>query len=168
MSTKIIGLLLSCGVALGVAQSAIASGDHAESHERESMHGQEPADSGIGHPGKPMSRARVIKMTMSDGMRFSPADIRVKAGETVRFVVANTGKLRHEMVLATAAELKEHSEMMKKFPGMEHSEPNMVTVEPGGSGEIVWTFTQTGKVEFGCLQPGHFDAGMKGAVTVSK
>jgi Uncharacterized copper-binding protein len=56
---------------------------------------------------------------------------------------------------------------MKKFPEMEHSDPNMATVPPGKTGEIVWKFTKSGKVDFACLQPGHYDAGMKGAVTVA-
>lgn len=51
---------------------------------------------------------------------------------------------------------------------MEHADPNMVTLAGGKTGEIVWQFTKAGKVDFGCLQPGHYDAGMKGAVKVSK
>ena len=43
-----------------------------------------------------------------------------------------------------------------------------VTLAPGKTGEIVWQFTKAGKVDFACLQPGHYDAGMKGAVNVSK
>jgi len=70
-------------------------------------------------------------------------------------------------VLGTEKELKEHYEVMKKNPEMEHADGNMVTVAPGQTGEIVWQFTKTGKVDFACLQPGHYDAGMKGAVNVS-
>jgi uncharacterized cupredoxin-like copper-binding protein len=57
---------------------------------------------------------------------------------------------------------------MKKHPGMAHAEPNMLTLAPGKTGELVWQFTQAGTVDFACLQPGHFDAGMKGAVRVAK
>ena len=56
---------------------------------------------------------------------------------------------------------------MKKYPEMEHADENQVTVASGKSGEIIWQFTQAGKVNFACLQPGHYDAGMKGAVAVS-
>ena len=56
--------------------------------------------------------------------------------------------------------------MMKKNPEMEHADANMVTVVPGKTGEIIWQFTKAGKIDFACLQPGHFDAGMKGLVTV--
>jgi len=34
------------------------------------------------------------------------------------------------------------------------------------TGEVVWQFTQAGTVHFACLHPGHYEAGMKGAVAV--
>ena len=110
---------------------------------------------------------RTVKVDMTDAMRFVPASVTVSQGETVRFVVSNSGKLKHEFVLGTEKELKEHYEVMKKFPEMEHADPNMVTVAPGKSGEVIWQFTKAGKVDIGCLQPGHYDAGMKGAVSVA-
>ena len=103
---------------------------------------------------------------MTDAMRFTPASITVKKGETVRFVVKNSGKLKHEMVLGTANELREHAELMKKFPEMEHEEPNQVVLDPGKEGELVWQFTKSGTFDFACLQPGHFDAGMRGKIAV--
>ena len=103
---------------------------------------------------------------MSDAMRFTPASVTVKKGETIRFVVKNSGKLKHEMVLGTAKELREHAELMKKFPEMEHADPNQLSVEPGKKGELVWQFTRVGTFDFACLQPGHFDAGMCGKVAV--
>jgi uncharacterized cupredoxin-like copper-binding protein len=114
----------------------------------------------------PRSAKRVIHIEMSDSMRFSPAKIKVRKGESVRFEVTNKGKLKHEMVLGTMAELKEHGEMMKQFPDMEHDEPHMVYVNPGKAGEIGWQFTQSGDFYFACLQPGHFDAGMVGRIKV--
>ena len=56
---------------------------------------------------------------------------------------------------------------MKKNPQMEHAEPNMVTLAPGKTGEVIWRFTKAGKVDFACLQPGHYEAGMKGLVDVA-
>jgi hypothetical protein len=38
------------------------------------------------------------------------------------------------MVIGSIAELKEHAEMMRKMPGMEHDEPNMITLKPGQRG----------------------------------
>ena len=56
--------------------------------------------------------------------------------------------------------------VLSKFPGMEHSEPYMAHVAPGKTGEILWKFSEPGEFGFGCLIPGHFDAGMKGRVIV--
>ncbi|MBC7954933.1 MAG: cupredoxin family protein [Cytophagales bacterium] len=121
----------------------------------------------IGVAGKPNKVSRTVTVDMTDTMRFNPASVAVKQGETIRFVVKNSGQLKHEFVLGTEKELEEHYEVMKKFPEMEHDDPNMVTVAPGKAGEVIWQFTQSGKVDFACLQPGHYDAGMKGAVTVA-
>lgn len=72
------------------------------------------------------------------------------------------------MVLGTEKDLKDHNEVMKKNPEMEHEDANMVTVAPGKTGEIIWQFTKAGKINFACLQPGHYDAGMKGLVNVAR
>ena len=134
-----------------------ASGNHPGGH----------ADANaIGQLGKAEHVNRTITITMFDCMRYSPATISVKQGETIRFVVKNSGKIKHEMVLGTEKELQEHYEVMKKNPEMEHEDDNMITVQPGKSGELIWRFTKAGKVGFACLMPGHYDAGMKGVVTV--
>jgi uncharacterized cupredoxin-like copper-binding protein len=99
-------------------------------------------------------------------MRFNPQSVTVKQGETIKFIVKNSGKVKHEMVLGTEKELKEHAEVMKQNPEMEHADENQITVQPGSSGEIIWQFTKSGKVNFACLQPRHFEAGMKGVVIV--
>lgn len=104
---------------------------------------------------------------MSDAMRFTPAAIQAKQGETIRFVVKNSGQISHEFVLGTEKDLMAHYEVMKKSPHMQHADDNMLTVAPGQSGELLWKFTQAGAVDFACLQPGHYDAGMKGAVAVA-
>ena len=120
----------------------------------------------IGIAADPRKAKRTIRVEMSDAMRFIPSEIEVRRGEVVRFVAANKGRVLHEMVLGTLDELKEHAELMKKFPNMEHDEPNMAHVAPGKSGEIGWRFTRAGTFFFGCLVPGHFDAGMVGRITV--
>jgi uncharacterized cupredoxin-like copper-binding protein len=136
--------------------AALAAGEHAGGHE----------GSAIGQPGVAARVSRTVNIDMRDDMRFHAAKFDVKQGETIRFVAKNSGKLKHEMVLGTAKELRDHNELMKKHPGMEHDEPSMVTVAPGKSGAIIWHFTRAGKVDFACLQPGHYDAGMKGMVNV--
>lgn len=145
--------------ALVMSSTALAAGAHAGGHGHD--------DEAIGKPGVAARANRTVTVDMTDAMRFSPASINVKRNETVRFIVKNSGKIKHEFVLGTEQELKEHYEQMKKFPEMEHADPNMVTVAPGKTGEVVWQFTRAGKVDFACLQPGHYEAGMKGYVKVA-
>jgi uncharacterized cupredoxin-like copper-binding protein len=124
------------------------------------------AHGGFGRPGDPKKATRNVRIGMADTMRYSPAELTVRRGETVKFIVRNHGKLKHEMVIGTMGELKQHAEMMKKHPGMEHEEAHMVDVEPGKTGILVWHFTKAGIFHFGCLEPGHFEAGMIGKVEV--
>lgn len=114
-----------------------------------------------------MEPNHTIEISMADTMRFSPESIEIKQGDVVRFVVTNGGALQHEFVLGTNESLEEHAALMIKFPNMEHEEPYMAHVDPGKNMEIVWKFSQAGDFEFGCLLPGHFDAGMKGTITVA-
>ena len=120
----------------------------------------------FGIAGDPKAVTRTIEVGMSDRMRFEPADLSVKSGETVRFVLRNHGAILHEMALGTMKELKAHAEMMRKHPGMEHDEAYMAHVKPQDSGEIVWRFNRKGTFHFACLVPGHFEAGMVGRVVV--
>lgn len=110
---------------------------------------------------------RTIDVSMLDKMRFEPSSLNVKLGETIRFVVRNDGKVMHEFVLGTQETNDTHAALMVKFPGMEHDAPYMAHVEPGKTGEIVWTFNEPGDFKFACLIAGHYQAGMVGAISVS-
>jgi uncharacterized cupredoxin-like copper-binding protein len=154
MKTRAL-LLASSGLLM--AASVLAAGSHGGGH----------GEAAIGKAGVAANVTRTINIDMKDDMRFHSSNFSVKQGETIRFVAKNSGKVKHEMVLGTQKDLIEHAEVMKKNPEMEHDDANMVTVAPGKSGEIIWHFTSAGKVDFACLQPGHFDAGMKGLVKVS-
>ena len=153
---------LAAASALAVSIPAFAAGNHAGGHG--DSHG---AGNPIGEPGQAAQATRTVKVDMIDAMRFVPDRIAVRRGETVRFVVRNQGQLKHEFVLGTLAEHKEHYEQMKRFPEMEHQDANMITLPAGGRGEVVWRFTRAGTVHIACLQVGHYDAGMKGQVQVS-
>jgi uncharacterized cupredoxin-like copper-binding protein len=110
---------------------------------------------------------RTIQVRMRDDMRFTPDRIVVRQGETVRFMVQNSGKVMHEFVIGTRQENQAHAKMMEKFPDMEHDEPYMAHVAPGKQGQIVWTFNRPGEFEFACLIAGHYTAGMVGRITVA-
>jgi len=153
-------------VSLVSATGAPAHDDRKNVKKEEQRADDHAAD--LGKPGDPGKVTRSIAVEMIDTMRFKPASIRVKRGETIRFIVRNTGKVKHEMVLGTIKELKEHAGLMRKFPEMEHADPNQVSVDPGMTGELVWQFTRAGTFDFACLVPGHFEAGMVGKIRVSR
>ncbi|HYF19732.1 MAG TPA: cupredoxin family protein [Ramlibacter sp.] len=109
---------------------------------------------------------RTVDVRMTDDMRFTPAVLEVREGETVRLRVRNAGKVLHELVIGTRQELDEHAALMQKFPHMEHDEPYMTHVKPGRRGEIVWNFNRPGEFDYACLIPGHYQAGMVGKIRV--
>ncbi|MBI3777640.1 MAG: cupredoxin family protein [Gammaproteobacteria bacterium] len=139
---------------------ALAGGKHAGGHDDDHA-------MAYGVPGEAAQVSRTIEVQAADNMRYTPAAITVRRGETVKFVVKNTGKLPHEFVLGNAQSLKEHAEMMRRYPDMEHDDPNMAKVAPGGTGTLIWKFTRAGTVDFACLIPGHYEAGMKGRIRVN-
>lgn len=159
--------LLCIGVLAGLIATvpAWAHGSAAHATKRPVTQPQmEQKDWGIA--GDARAVRRTLHITMSDRMRFTPDRIRVQTGETVRLVFRNEGRQLHEFVLGTRQELEAHAALMLKFPDMEHDEPYMAHVPPGRTAQIVWTFNRPGVFDFGCLIPGHFQAGMVGQVQV--
>lgn len=154
---------------------AFAAGSHGHGHA-----------SKTGEAGSASDVTSTIHITMGDNF-YEPLDINVKEGETVRFIVKNTGDFVHEFNIATGEMHRAHApEMMmmvehgvlepdrinwdaaKKMQasmghGM-HDEPNSVLLEPGKTGEIIWTFSNRAKLEFACNIPGHYESGMVGNI----
>ena len=149
---------------LAFAPLAFAHGDKAQAPKGFDYSKAEQTPFGIA--ADPRKAKRTIRVDMSDAMRYTPSEIEVRRGEVVRFIPTNKGQVLHEMVLGTMDELRQHAELMKKHPGMEHEAPHMAHVAPGKTGEIGWRFTHAGTFQFGCLIPGHFEAGMMGKVMV--
>jgi len=187
MKKTISILVIGALPALALAGGGDTTGQHEHAKERhehateqhkdaKKQHGHGSDDgSGMGHDhnesvaGRPGDRAnigRTVEVTMEDTMRFTPNQLKFDTGETVRFVMQNHGKIPHEFVIGSMSELKEHAEMMRTMPTMQHAEPNMVTVAAGAQGEVVWKFDQPGTVDFACLIPGHLEAGMRGSIKV--
>jgi uncharacterized cupredoxin-like copper-binding protein len=165
-----MSILAGCAlatVALGMGMTTPAVQAHEErAAAPKGFDASRVEDTPYGRAADPKTATRTVRVSMNDRMRFDPATITVRRGETLRFVVRNEGKVLHEMVLGTPEDIAQHAELMRKFPGMEHDEPNMVHVKPGASGEMAWTFDKPGTFAFACLVPGHFEAGMTGKVVV--
>ena len=127
-------------------------------------------EGGVGSPGDPAKVSRTIEISMVEN-RFKPSEINVKQGETIRFLLKNEGKKKHEMMIGSPEEIDEHGKMMKKHPDVEHpDDSHMVSVNPGDTRELVWHFADAGTTYFACPLPGHFKGmnfpGMKGTINV--
>ena len=110
---------------------------------------------------------RTIEITMDD-IEFDPASIEVTTGETIRFVFENKGEVDHDAFIGDAEAQADHEDEMSEMEGMDHGGGDEgITVEPGETGELTYTFEESASVEIGCHQPGHYEAGMKVDVTVS-
>lgn len=107
-----------------------------------------------------------IEVTLNDTFTIEPASMTVPAGVAVTFVVTNAGAIVHEFYLGDEAAQGEHEEEMMAG-GMQHDEPNGISLQPGQTKELVHTFEAPGPALAGCHEPGHYAAGMKASITVS-
>ncbi len=163
MHSKVIAACLAAALNSGVVLG------HGGSHDKKTARKPTAAANGetpFGLPGDPKKATRTIKVGMNDKMHFTSGHVHARQGDTFKFVVTNQGKVMHEMVIGTMKELKEHAELMKKHPGMEHDEPYMAHVSPGKTETIAWQFTKAGEFYYACLIPGHLEAGMIDKITV--
>jgi len=142
----------------------------------------------FGEPAPANKATRTVNVVLKD-IAFEPKNLQVKAGETVRFVLVNEGKLPHEFNLGEKAmhaehqkemvamqgkmfteamnhEGMEHGQMMDHGGGHGHGGGNTVLVMPGQRAELTWTFRKSAPIEFACNVPGHYQAGMVGALTI--
>lgn len=143
----------------------------------------------VGEAGKSSDVTRTINVKMYDNY-YEPENISIKEGETVKFVITNLGELVHEFNIATAEMHKAHGpEMMmmvdhgvleadkinqeaaKKMQASMghglHNAPNSALLEPGKSGEVIWSFPKKAELEFACNVPGHYESGMVGKIKLS-
>lgn len=154
-----IAVVSACS-ALAWTQLVGQAGDgHGHAHAETAA--QDASDARVQTP------TRTVTVTLSDDMRFTPANWQATSGETVRIQLINAGNVRHEFIIGTEAELQAHAEEMKKpNTGHNHHASNAVSVAAGATGELVWTFTDAGVLHIACFEPGHYEAGMRGTISV--
>lgn len=176
--------IIVAGTLLALVVSFVAAGGDTTMPGMQEMHGMhhgagmadhERASFAFGHPGQANEVNRTIQVTALDTMQYTPSTITVRQGETIKFVITNAGKIRHEFVLGDSSAQREHAEEMKKMmsmAGMEgmtmHDDPNGVSLEPGQTKTLIWHFTRPGSFKFACHEPGHYEAGMIGKVAVEQ
>lgn len=115
--------------------------------------------------------ARTVKVEMRD-ISYSIKTLDVTKGETIKFEFSNTGKAEHDAFVGDEMAQTDHEKEMSSGSnsGMstDHgSDPNAITVKPGKTGELTYTFDKAGTILIGCHETGHYAAGMKISVTVA-
>ena len=98
-------------------------------------------------------------------MRMDPAELTARVGVPVTFQVTNTGKIEHEFYIGSEAEQTAHDAEMLAGPMHEHL--NGVSLAPGQTRELTYTFERAGAVFAGCHVPGHYAAGMVARILVT-
>ena len=169
--------LVAVLIVLAFIFQASAGGSRDHSHDQ---------GTNIGRSGKTTEVNQTVLVTMYDNY-YKPKLLSFKEGETVRFVIKNDGSFVHEFSIATTIMHKAHEPEMLMLVehgvlepdkinwdiakamqismghGM-HNEPNSVLLEPGKTGEIIWTFSKNIDLEFACNIPGHYESGMVGTI----
>jgi len=138
----------------------------------------------IGEEGDSNKIDRVVNIKMYDNY-YEPNVVKIKKGETIKFIIENLGELVHEYNIGTKEmHIKHQPEMqklidheiilgdkidrikMKKMSKMDHSlghsHANSVMLEPKKTGELIWKFSKDIKLEMACNIPGHYETGMVG------
>lgn len=95
--------------------------------------------------------------------RFIPADVTVRPGSTVRFVITNTDPIDHEFILGDETVQRRHETGTEPSHG---AVPGEVSVAPGETAGTTYTFSRPGRLLIGCHAPGHYAYGMKGSVRI--
>jgi len=99
---------------------------------------------------------RVIRVFAGPVYTFNPSSITVAPGETVTFVVTTMGPLVHEFMVgpadAVAADLEGTAEV---------ADIGMMQTK-----SLTYTFNGSGPYAYACHAKGHYEAGMRGIITV--
>lgn len=116
--------------------------------------GPQPGESGFvaGTPAAP----RVVHVIAGPGDVFTPATISVALGETVTFVVTTMGPAVHEFKVGPAADVAADRD----------GTPEVADIGMMQTKSVTYTFAGSGPFAYACHAPGHYEAGMRGTITV--
>lgn len=107
-----------------------------------------------------------IEVNLTDSFRMEPAELTVRSGQPVTFVVTNTGVIEHEFYLGDEAAQAEQEQMMASGQ-MAHDTAESISLQPGETKELTYTFATVGLTFAGCHVAGHYAAGMKASITIT-
>ncbi len=114
----------------------------------------QPGDAGL-VPGT-ADAPRLVQIIAGPGYTFTPANITVQRGETVTFEVTTMGPLVHEFMVGPADTVAADQE----------GTPEIADIGMMQTKSLTYTFNGSGPYAFACHAPGHYEAGMRGTITV--
>ena len=163
---KVKALLTYGGISLAIVTAASL---YSLSYFNEHGGGGHGHSHGHGHgiPAPVITQAmKEVRIEVDDTMRFSPAIWEAQAGEPIRIILVNKGKVDHELVIGTEKEIVAHAKEMASPGAKGHHHTNEISAKPGQQAELVWTFKKPGQYDMACFETGHYEAGMKGVINV--
>jgi len=173
MKKNVISVLTMAAFTLGLtATSALAAETKKGDMNMVAPAHAEEEEITFGMPGMSNMVTRTITVSMQD-VAYDHKNLKFKNGETIRFILINKDDTDHEFTLGTAEMQAADRERMEKMMDMNmpmemEGEANAVSVPALQTKELIWTFKGPSQIEFACNIPGHYDAGMKGDLTVIK
>lgn len=149
----------------------VAVDDHAAEEVAEDDHAAEEDDHAAEEPG---SVDRVLEVELTE-FAFSVDSFVFAAGETVEFVITNSGVVPHEFRLSNQERVDKHLAGGHADHGDEDDDHSdgpadvVLLLEAGESGILVFTFPENDHdyTAVVCLIPGHYEAGMESDLSYS-
>lgn len=115
-------------------------------------------------PGAPTvgtkTEPRLVHLDMTDALAFMPGDVPVAKGETIRFILTNSGTVVHEFQVGPADKVA-----ADEVDGTIVAEKDKL--DAGSTNAVDYTFSGTTPYAYACHEPAHYEAGMKGTITVA-
>jgi uncharacterized cupredoxin-like copper-binding protein len=119
-----------------------------------------------GETGGGVQADRTIEVEALDELAFDPETIDASVGETIRFVVTNTGEEDHEFVVGDDEMQAMAEEEMNEDMHGHTAAMAALALAPGETKEATITFEEAGTFEYACHVASHYDGGMIGTLIV--
>lgn len=168
---KIAAIIGAIAVLLVIVMMTLGGGHKIPDHSSPIQDAATPtattsgAPTGAGAPANGADATRTIDLA-ADASGFNPPTIGAAAGEVVTFRVTNEDGVDHEFVLGDESAQQQRAEMRRHASSAQaHDWPNAVLLKPGETKVMTWRFGSE-SITYACHEPGHYDAGMHGTVTV--
>jgi plastocyanin len=118
--------------------------------------GSGPGPGSAGFVAGTTSEPRIVRIAAGGGLRFYPDVVTVEQGETITFEVTSMGMAVHEFMVGPATDVAADRE----------GTPEVADIAMMQTKSLTYTFDGPGPFAFACHAPGHYEAGMTGAIVV--